>query len=278
MPGVNMDKCRRSINGSLQISFCFCYLMLLSVHSTVVAQTATANNQPTGVLRLKVKPKVDGKDKELPRKRFYLVNGNLEDNKNLVEKINQQSIPTRDCYYRGVKASAAFIDWLSKGDCESVYCRTIEERFLMGPMAVPEFQSAYEQSVKEYKSEELGRLWLTTNLTSEIRDGFYRLKRARLKALISETEAATGKPVASVMTDRKGTAYFTGVAPGTYLVTNLLPTELGEMSVVWICEVKVGTSEKRLQIPNLKDKNVKCVVNEKPLPACDMGKQTASTK
>jgi hypothetical protein len=265
---------RSAVSCVLLLFECSVYICLcLATPDFVSAQTPPLGSQSTGVLRLKVKPKVNGKDKELSRKRFFLINGSLEENRTLVEKINQQSLPTRDCYYRNAKASAPFVNWLNEGDCESVYCR-----FLTGPEAVPEFQAAYERSVKEYKTPELGRLWLTTNLTNEIRDGFYRLKRTALKALIGDAETATGTSVNSVMTDRKGTAYFTDVAPGTYLVSNLLPTELGDKTVIWTCEVKIGSGEKRLQIPNIRDKNVKCIVNEKPLPACDSGKQTASNK
>ena len=241
-------------------------------------QTQPGETQPTGVLQLKVKPKVNGKDKELARKRFYLIKGSLVENKAIVEKINQQSLSTRDCFYRNAKASEAFISWLKEGDCESVYCRPIEEQFFTGPTAVPEFQAAYERSAKEYKTPELGRLWLTTNLTNEIRDGFYRQNQATLKALISDATAASNAPVVSVMTDRKGTAFFTGLSPGTYLVTNLLPTELGDNAILWTCEVKVGAGKKRLQIPNIKDKSVTCVVVEKPVPACNAAKQSASIK
>ena len=257
-------------------AFTFFFCLLLFTPTQAVSQAGP--QEATGILQLKVKPKINGKDRELARKRFYLIKGNLEDNKELVEKIGQQTIITRECFYRNARASEAFINWLKQGDCESVYCRPIEEKFLTGPEAVPEFQAAYERSMKEYKVPGLGRAWLTTNLTNEIRDGFYRQKQVAIKALINEAATHTKAAVASVMTDRKGTAYFTDVAPGTYLVTNLVPTELGDSSVLWMCEVKIGEGKKRLQIPNIKDKNVKCVVVEKPLPACDPARQSASTR
>jgi hypothetical protein len=261
---------------------CFASVCLGGLFWSLCARAQTSEAQATGVLRLRVRPKVNGKEKGLARKRFYLIKGGLEENKALIEKINQQSLPTRECYYRNIKASEAFINWLKEGDCESVYCRPVDEKFLTGATAVPEFQAAYERGAKEYRKPELARLWLTTNLTDELRDGFYRHKQSALKALTGEAETNTKAPVISVMTDRNGTAYFTDLVPGTYLITNLLATEFGGNSILWTCEVKVKagdiSAEKPFLISNTKDKNVKCVGIEKPLPACDVNKQTASKR
>jgi len=75
-----------------------------------------------------------------------------------------------------------------------------------------------------------------------------------------------------VMTDRNGTAYFTDLGPGTYVLSNLIPTELGQTFVTWNCEVQVKpgdlATEKPYLVSNRKDKNVKCVGIEKPKPAC----------
>jgi hypothetical protein len=277
-----MKSVLNELRDSVFVSLCLCGLsVILSLclcGLPIVAQAQGNEAQATGVLRLRVKPKVNNKEKGLARKRFYLIKGGLAENKELLEKINRQTIPTRECYYRSLKASEAFINWLKEGDCESVYCRPVEEKFLTGATAVPEFQAAYERSAKEYKKPELGRLWLATNLTDEIRVGFYRQKQVALKALISEVETATKSPVLSVMTDRNGTAYFTDLTPGTYLVTNLLPTEFGDKTILWTtCEVKVEAGvELPFLMSNSSYKNVKCVGVEKPLPACDAGQQTAS--
>ena len=83
------------------------------------------------------------------------------------------------------------------------------------------------------------------------------------------------------MTDRNGTAYFTDIEPGVYIISNILPTEVGDASELWRCEVKVAagdmataTREKPFLIadPGNKDpkdkRNIKCVSLERALPAC----------
>ncbi|MBV9957172.1 MAG: hypothetical protein JO360_02070, partial [Acidobacteria bacterium] len=117
------------------VSLCLCGLMFVS-SLCAVAQTSEA--QAAGVLRLRVRTKSGGKEKGLARKRFYLIKGSKEEHKALLEKLSQQTVLTRECYYRQLKASEAFIGWLREGDCESVYCRPVEEKFLSGADAVPE--------------------------------------------------------------------------------------------------------------------------------------------
>jgi hypothetical protein len=255
------------------VFLCLCGLSVILLFCLIIVRA-----QETGGFRLRVKPKVNGKDKGLSRKRFYLIKGSREENKALIEKINQTSIQTRECYYRQAKASEAFINWLKESDCESVYCRPIEEKFVTGASAVPEFQAAFARSAKEYKKPELARLWLTTNLPEEIRDGFYRRKQTALKALIGEAETATNARVLSVMTDTKGSADFTELTPGAYVVTNLLPTEVGDNRILWTCDftVKADDYSRSLTLSNSKD--AKCTVIEKPLPACDASTQTATKR
>src|SRR5205807_765145 len=82
-----------------------------------------------GVRLLKVKYKSGDATKALARKRFFLVRGSLDDNKFLIENIKQTAVMSRDCFYRSKSASEALMKWLKEGDCESVYCREIEERY-----------------------------------------------------------------------------------------------------------------------------------------------------
>ena len=74
------------------------------------------------------------------------------------------------------------------------------------------------------------------------------------------------------MTDRNGTAYFTDLEPGSYVLTNLLPVEIGSSATSWACDVQIKpgdiATEKPYFLSNRKDKNVKCVGVEKPLPTC----------
>ena len=84
----------------------------------------------------------------------------------------------------------------------------------------------------------------------------------------------------SVMTDQKGTAYFTDIEPGTYVISNVIRTEGSETASLWNCEVKVEAGDismvmdRPYQISNTRDmkpamlKQTKCFSDEQPLPAC----------
>ena len=232
----------------------------------------------TGVLRLRVKVKFGDATKSLSRKRFFLIKGSLEQNKAIVAAVEQRQTVTRDCYYTSIGASSALINWLKENDCESVYCRAIEREDVEGAKAVPEFASAFTAGEKEFGSADLARKWLTTNLPEKVRDGFYTERENELQALIKQAEGVSGARVLSVMTDRNGTAYFTDLEPGTYFLSSLLATELGSTTVTWSCEVKVKAgdlaTEKPYLVSNRKDKNVKCVGVEKPVPPCEAPKST----
>jgi hypothetical protein len=244
----------------------------------VISQAATAQNQASterasGLLRIRAWPKLDGETRKLDRKRFFLIKGSLAENQRLIEKMNQTRPLTRDCYYRGIGASEPLIKWLTKGDCESVYCREVSMEDLSGNEAVPEFQLAYARGQKEFGSRDVALKWLTVNLREEIRNGFYRQQQETLRVLVQEAEAVSRAKVQSVMTDRKGSAYFTDLEPGTYVVSNLLPTELGKVSILWNCEVEIKSKEasiamiRAFQLTNDPNAPKKCFV-ERELPAC----------
>jgi hypothetical protein len=249
----------------------FLVLLLLIVFWAV--EIPSSSQGGGAVLRLRVRVKVGESTKGLARKRFYLTKGSLEQNKALVETIEKRPLISRDCYYRQAGASEALIAWLKESDCESVYCREIEADDLEGTGSVPEFVNAVAAGEKEFGSRELSRKWLTVNLPEKLRDGFYRTRQADLRSAINQAEAISGAKVLSVMTDRNGTAYFTGVEPGTYTLSNIVATEIGGNAALWNCEVQVKQDDRAFEKPylvsNRKDKNVKCVALERPLPVCE---------
>lgn len=234
-------------------------LLLLLTAASGLTQT------PPGVLRIRVRVKADNTAplRGLPRKRFFLVPGTLEQNRALLDAIERQPLVTRDCYYRKLGASQALIEWLKTSDCESVYCREVEQEFIAGPKAVPEFATAFAASQKEFGGDETARKWVTTNLDPNIRDGFYRDRQNAISTLLKQSAAL------SVMTDRNGTAYFTDLGPGTYVLSNVIPAEVGQTVVTWNCEVQVKPGEQPYLISNKKERLVKCVGVEKPVPPCE---------
>ncbi len=244
------------------------FIVLLLLSMSALAQTPEASR---GVIRLRVRVKTGNKTTGLSRKRFFLLPGTLEQNKALIQTIENSSVKSRDCYYRSTGASEALMRWLRDGDCESVYCREIESADIE---AVPEFQRAFITGEQELKNRDLARKWLTVNLPENIRDGFYKARQIELQKLVKQVEQSSGGKVLSLMTDTKGTAYFTELPVGTYVISNLLPAENDNANIFWNCEIKVKagdlSTEKPFLISNVREGAVKCLGVEKPLPACDV--------
>jgi hypothetical protein len=245
--------------------------MKLAFFAVLLMITVALAQSQTGVLRLRVRVKADDSSplRGLARKRFFLIPGTLEQNRALITAVEQQPLTTRDCYYKQHGASAELINWLREGDCESVYCRSVENEFVTGAKAVPEFASAFAANHTEFGNDVIALQWLTNYLRPDLRDGFYKDRQHTLETLLKQGQA---RMIQSVMTDRNGTAYFTDLGPGTYVLTNLIPTELGQSLVTWNCEVQVKAgdlaTEKPYLVSNRKEKNVKCVGVEKPKPVC----------
>ena len=251
------------------------FLCGLLVSAPVAIGLTQSAEKPTGVLRLRVRVKMDDASplKGLARKRFFLIRGSLEQNLEVVQAIERNTLVPRDCYYSKLGASEQLIAWLRNGDCESIYCRDVAQEFIAGPKAVPEFARAFAAGQKEFGNDETAMKWLSTNVPENLRDGFYLSRQAFLQSILKQAQASSDTPVLSVMTDSNGTAYFTDLEPGAYVLSSIVPTELGTNAAIWNCEVQVKTgdlaTEKPYLVSNRKDKNVKCVAVERPLPSCE---------
>jgi hypothetical protein len=224
-----------------------------------------------GSVKIIGQPQINEKKVILDRKRFYLMRGGLKENENLIKRLKSTEIISRDCFYANLKASPEFMCWLKKYNCESPYCREIT---MEDVNEVPEFLSAYRKSLRQYAGQsEIARLWLTTNLPFDLREGFYRQQKSMINSLVLDA-----RPVQTIMTDGVlGLAYFIDVplnlenAGGakkkteTFLISNLLPVEIGETSYVWACEVEIG--DQKQATLNLKDAR-RCVIVSRDLPVC----------
>ncbi len=245
--------------------------------SLIAISSALAQDAPTGSLEVTGRIKI-GKDTEkVTRKRFYLFRGGLAENKPLVDRLKSAKIVSRDCFYCNIKASREYIEWLKGGNCESPFCRSITAADIA---KVPEFQAAYQKGVKQFKNKtDVATNWVTTNLSPELRDGFYKDRKAIVNGFLGDI-----KPVQSSMTDSVTVkAIFIDIAvnpkPGksteTFLVSNLLPIEIGTKSYVWACEVEIGTNKiaklTPAEAPETSKLVKKCEVIVRDLPVCDAG-------
>lgn len=229
------------------------------------------NTRQIGSMEVSGRVKIGPKQEKLTRKRFYLIRGGFEANKALIEKLRGSEPVSRECYYCRNAASAEYMAWLKAGDCESPYCREITDEDVK---TVPEFKAAYQKGLAQFRQKpDLARKWITTNLPAGLRDGFYRERKTMLKGILGGIQ-----PVQSVMTDTvtvKGIFIDIPLDAGakkteTFLVSNLLPIEVGDKSYVWACEIEIG-AEKTAVLRLTEGKTKTCEVFVRPLASCAAG-------
>ncbi len=208
------------------------------------------------------------------RKHFYVsrLPFNFED---LQQKLG--NLPSHQDYLKKASASglgeelvAEFIrEWLEKYKCETVYCQPIA---LEDVQRIRVFQDAYKRASDLFKSTpapqgtELALKWMPNFLPQEIRTGYFDMKMDWTRRALALMEAVTigGEKnlIRKAMTDRRGEAYITDIAPGTtYYISNLIPIEDGKDCYLWNSkkEVKAGPG---LEVgvllgPNAKVKDIK---------------------
>lgn len=233
--------------------------------------------QSLGSLELSGRVKIGSKVEKIERKRFYLLRGGLESNKSLIDRIKSATYTSRDCFYCQAKASQQFIDWLKVEDCETPYCRAISTDDVA---KVPEFQVAYQKGLKQFRNRPaVAQKWLTTNLTPILRDDFYKQQKASTNTILGGV-----KPLQSSMTDSVSVVaifldiplQLAGKSTETFLISNLVPIEIGGKGYVWACEVDIGAA-KKVKLPQFqvteagKPSSKKCELIVSELPVCNAG-------
>lgn len=251
-------------------------VIILSIGSwPVFAQPAVTD----GSLEVSGRIRIERESIKLQRKRFYLLPGGLAENQQLIDRLKTVDIVSRNCYYSNLGASQEFVCWLRQADCESPYCRSITSDDVE---RVPEFLKAFQKGVRQFgrRRPELARQWLTTNLEPRLRDGYYQLKKDALRGLLKGI-----RPEQSAMTDSVSVkAIFIDIPVGPsddeekkeakYLVSNILPFEIGDKSYIWACEVTIEagkTGRLLLKVPT-EDRPVDdCEVIIRDLSVCRTG-------
>ncbi|MBK8465853.1 MAG: hypothetical protein IPL32_08485 [Chloracidobacterium sp.] len=260
------------------LRLCWQFLIALLVLSGCPAVYAQTASKTTGSLVINGRAKTTSKTVVLKKKRFYLFRGDREANRTLIENLKAANLPSRDCFYCQLKASAEFMQWLKAGDgnCESIHCREISQEDITN---VPEFQIAFQKGTKPFaKKPELARKWLVTNLEPGFRTGLYDARKAMIDGLLKDLPAER-LPVQSAMTDNSSSALanFSSIpltaATEKFIFANLVPVEIGEKSYVWICEVDIGKDKKTpiLDAPESSKIIKKCEVIVRDLPDCKAG-------
>lgn len=225
-----------------------------------------------GTIEVNVKNvKVDGKPAKLSRKRFYMFQGGLAENAALLQRIKGAEITSRDCYYKGIKASDQYICWLQAENCETPFCRVVEGRYLDVKYSghVPEFVTAFNKGLTQFRGRQnIASGWLLTNMPDEFVNGYYRQQQKVLSTVLGGA-----KPSQSAMTDTAAVRTifidipFTSGAPKIkYLFSNVLPIEIDDKSYVWSCERDVEAGKRVILDISKVGKN--CEVTVRQLNVC----------
>jgi len=240
--------------------------------------TVAVSAQNRGILTVSGRVTINSKKEKLLRKRFYLFRGGFTANKALMDRLASTSVLSRDCFYCKMNASPGYIKWLKDNDCESPYCREItkEDRD-----KVPEFQAAYDKAEKQYSGKpKLAQKWLTTFLAPDLKDGFYRQRKASIDTILGSI-----KPLQSSMTDTVSIqAVFIDIPlekkvvdpktgkesySETFLVSNLVPIEIGGKGYLWACEVEIGSPPKVTTVSLPAADTAKCKLIPQKAADCD---------
>ncbi len=246
-------------------------VLAITLAALVGAGVGSAQAPAKSSLIIKTKMSIAGKKVDLSRKRFYLFRGGLDVNKALADRIKSAAYTSRDCFYCSKKASPEYIAWLRVADCESPYCRDITADDVA---KVPEFKAAFQKGLIAYKNKsDIAQKWVTTNMPPDLRDGYY-LQRKQL----ADTILADTKPLATVMTDATAQQatfidLLLGSASEKFIVSNVIPFEIGGKAYVWVCEVTLKPATNSFILPpSDTTAHVKtCDVVVKELPKCENG-------
>lgn len=252
-------------------------LRLRSLFAALLVVTAlpalTVSQKTVGGLEVNVKNvKVDGKKIELSRKRFFLFKGGLAENDALLKRMEGAEITSRNCYYKDRKASSSYICWLQAENCESPFCRVVEPKYVdpAYPLHVPEFLSAYNKGLTLFnKRKDVALNFLIPNMPEDLVDGYYRQQQTVLAGVLGSS-----KPITSSMIDTSSTKTifldlpFTGSETKVkYMVSNVLPIEIGDKSYVWTCERDVEAGKKAILDMSKAGKN--CVTTVRTVRNCE---------
>ncbi|MFM9904697.1 MAG: hypothetical protein ACKVQJ_09025 [Pyrinomonadaceae bacterium] len=250
------------------MSFTRLLLLIFMLGAAIVAEAQV--EQLSGTILIQGKPVKAGDKLKLARKRFYLFPGGLKDNAELLERIRSAEITSRDCYYLSAKASPEFICWLQRENCDGPFCRAVSSTEVAG---VPEFDAAYKKGLTLYRGKtELSLSWLINNLETPLVAGYYDQQRSFVNKILGGL-----KPLqTTIATITAAEAYFVDVPIGDkaqkYLVSTIVPVDLGDKSYVWTCEVTdLGRNKPLSKLPLPLKTNSKCEVTPVNSPVCKTG-------